>query len=92
MGAKKANSSPRARGIFADMPTDQFAALIAGLKSSGLSRAEIAMRSGVSASTIWRALNGQGGDHLSSTVQRVERLHERIVGKPSGLRVFSRGW
>jgi hypothetical protein len=45
-----------------------------------LSRAEIAEKMGDSRANLWRLANSANRDHLSTTVERVERLHELIVG------------
>ena len=54
--------------------------MIAGLESHGLSRDEIARRSGVSKSTVWRPANDATRDHMAGTVEKVGALHERVVG------------
>jgi transcriptional regulator with XRE-family HTH domain len=58
--------------------SDSFAAMIAGLEATGVSRAEIATRAGVSRATVWRLANGICADHLSSTVQRIEQLQRSL--------------
>jgi transcriptional regulator with XRE-family HTH domain len=56
------------------MQNGEFEALIEGLERQGISKREIAERSGVSYATVWRIANGVGGDHLGATLQRIEKL------------------
>ncbi|MCZ8548705.1 hypothetical protein OOJ09_31510 [Mesorhizobium qingshengii] len=65
-------------------PADLFPAMIAGLESAGLSRADIAEQAQVSKTTIWRMANSTSRDHLSATASRVAGLHERVVGGDTG--------
>ena len=58
-----------------------FSDLIAGLESQGLSQAEIAQRAGVSRTTIWRMRNDDCRDHLIATVEKIGKLHRRVVGE-----------
>jgi hypothetical protein len=60
------------------MRTDEFRALIAGLETQGLSKAEIARQTNppMSRATLWRYLNGNS-NHLETTFTRVERLARR---------------
>ena len=63
------------------MPQPNYRAMIAALESHGLSRGDIAQAAGVSRATIWRMQNDPR-DHMAGTVERVERverLHQRIV-------------
>jgi transcriptional regulator with XRE-family HTH domain len=60
---------------------DAFAAIIAGLEAQGFSRGEIALKAGISRSTLWRMLNGVNADHYSQTVERIERI-ARVYGVP----------
>jgi transcriptional regulator with XRE-family HTH domain len=60
------------------MRKDEFEALIAGLESQGISRSEIAQRSGMSRTTVWRMANGICADHLAGTVQRIEKLQHSV--------------
>jgi transcriptional regulator with XRE-family HTH domain len=59
-----------------------FAAMIAGLESRGLSRADIAKKTGISKTTIWRLANNANADHLSGTVTRMERLSRSYKNPP----------
>lgn len=59
-------------------PQPDFAAMIAGLESHGISRKEIAQRAGVSRATVWRLANDTNRDHLSGTVAKIERISRSI--------------
>jgi len=61
------------------MHRETFEALIRGLESYGISKREIAERTGVSYATVWRMANGIGGDHLGTTLQRIEKLQRATV-------------
>jgi transcriptional regulator with XRE-family HTH domain len=56
--------------------------LIAGLERQGISKKEIANRSGMSYATVWRMANGVGSDHLGGTLQRIEQLQRSIENSP----------
>jgi len=58
------------------------ASLIADLRRAGLTRADIAQQARVSATTLWRIEGNENRDHLIGTVGKIERLHERVIGKP----------
>ena len=72
------------------MRTDEFRALIAGLETHGLSKAEIARQASppMSRATIWRYLNNGNSNHFEETFTRVERLAKRYgvtsAGVPRG--------
>ena len=58
--------------------------LIRDLRNAGLSRADIAQQAHVSPTTIWRLATAANRDHLTQTVGKFERLHQRVIGKPPG--------
>jgi transcriptional regulator of acetoin/glycerol metabolism len=58
------------------MNARDFDALIASLEHQGIKRTEIAHRSGVSRSTIWRLANGVGKHHFVDTIQKIETVQK----------------
>ena len=64
------------------MPQEEFAAMIAGLESAGLSRTEIANRAGISRNTVWRMATGEVQEPAYSTVMRLERLAKTAAVRP----------
>jgi transcriptional regulator with XRE-family HTH domain len=58
--------------------TEQFQAMIAGLESAGLSRAEIARRAGLSRMTVWRLAEGEGREPLYRTVRAIEAVQQKF--------------
>lgn len=65
------------------MNADAFAAMISGLEAQGVTRPEIARRTGLSKNTIWRLANREAGSPKFETVQKVldlqHRLERRVV-------------
>jgi transcriptional regulator with XRE-family HTH domain len=57
-----------------DKPTD-FAALIAGLESAGLSRAEIAQAAHVARVTVWRLAVGETSQPSFEVVTKIQRVY-----------------
>ena len=60
------------------MQRGRFEALIAGLEAAGLSRKEIAERSGISPSTLWRMRNSISADHHLGTIERLLTLRRKL--------------
>jgi transcriptional regulator with XRE-family HTH domain len=65
-------------------PADQFAAMIAGLESSGLSRSEIAEQAHLSRSTVWRLAEGMAREPTHESFVKVSRLAEKVVRSGRG--------
>jgi len=58
------------------MNADDFAALIAGLESAGMTRPEIAQRAKISRNTVWRLANRVAPEPKYETVRRLAELAE----------------
>jgi transcriptional regulator with XRE-family HTH domain len=61
------------------MRSETFEALIRGLESQGISRTEIAQRSGVSRTTVWRLAEGVVTEPSWTTGNRIEKLFSSAV-------------
>jgi transcriptional regulator with XRE-family HTH domain len=59
---------------FAMTPQENFAAMIAGLEATGISRTEIARQCHVSRGTVWRLAQGIGKEPTWSTGRSIEQL------------------
>ena len=59
------------------MKPDEFAAIIAGLESQGMTPSEIARESGLSRMTVWRIANGETSRPSYETVIRLKSLAAR---------------
>lgn len=60
------------------MDPDQFAAIIAGLESQGISQSEIARETGLSRMTIWRLNTGISPRPSYETVMKLKNYSERV--------------
>lgn len=61
------------------MHDEDFAALIAGLESHGVSQQEIARRTGVSRATVWRLANNVCQNHFAGTVNKIRALSDTVT-------------
>ncbi|MDX0124488.1 helix-turn-helix domain-containing protein [Sinorhizobium meliloti] len=61
------------------MNADEFAAIIAGLESQGVSRSKIARETGLSRMTVWRIANGETSRPSYETVVRLKRFEQRVA-------------
>ncbi|MDX0230258.1 helix-turn-helix domain-containing protein [Sinorhizobium meliloti] len=59
------------------MDTSQFAAIIAGIESTGMTKSEIARETGLSRMTVWRYSVGEFSKPSYDTVIRLQALAER---------------
>ena len=61
------------------MPSNKpsYRAMIAGLHSDGMSYREIAQKTGVPRSTLWRIANDTKSDHLTATVERFAKSYRK---------------
>jgi len=61
------------------MDAEQFAALIAGIESRGISRTEIAVGARISRTTVWRLATGEARAPSFETITRLIRYEEKIA-------------
>ena len=61
---------------------DEFRALLSGLRLTGLRAADIAAKSGVASSTIWKLQNGAVNAPSLSTCLAVGRAYQSVLGHP----------
>jgi transcriptional regulator with XRE-family HTH domain len=66
------------------MRTPDFAALIAGLESAGMTRGQIAASCHLSRNTVWRLATGEMRAPSYSTIQKIEALYVKRVSRPPG--------
>ncbi|MDW9823493.1 MULTISPECIES: helix-turn-helix domain-containing protein [Sinorhizobium] len=68
------------------MKQEEFAAIIAGLESQGMTPTEIARESGLSRMTVWRIANGETSRPSYDTVIRLKSLAVRRTAVTDMLR------
>lgn len=59
------------------MDPDQFAAIIAGLESQGISRSDIAKGAGISRATVWRLAVGDARLPSYQTITRLKNFERQ---------------
>ncbi len=59
------------------MTADEFAAIIAGLESQGMTPTEVAREAGLSRMTVWRIAYGETSRPSQETVTRLKSLAAR---------------
>lgn len=69
-------------------PSEQFAAMIVGLESRGMTPVEIMRETGVKKSTYYRIRNGEARQPLYETIEPIKRLvHNFETVPPMGLKM-----